>query len=269
MVYEYEGEILMAGSGKLGMELATAFEMPHATVTTVIKALRADKIIRVSGRGSSAAQMTPDDAIALIVGIASAAVTAEVAMITKRLIEMPLRHSVKKGWSDIAVLLAPHVLVLPEAHQFKAGFRALFDEAWKERPLGYEFDDMGGIRKFDPMDDIDALRVSIGVNALRTEGFAVIEARVTEEKKLKNFYSTQLLRPDIEKNEDPGGLGLSLYQSAPPFVFSAVLDGRAVVSLAQVLAAPISEESRKRGHRRPPGNKSKSFRRRGAAKRDS
>jgi hypothetical protein len=245
----------MAGSGLLGLEMAAALEMPHSSVTTVIKALRARRIIKVAGRGSSALQMTPDDAIALIVGVASGAATATVPEITEKLIEMPLRHSVRHGWSEIAIRLAPHVLQLPDHHPFKSGFRALFDESWTERELGSEFDDLGQMRMFDPLQDIDALRVTIGINGFRTEGFAVIEARVTDGKRLKNFYSTRPPRPDVEDNEDPGGLGLSLYNPAPPFVFSAVLDGRALVALARVLAAPVAEESRKRGHRKSRQNK--------------
>jgi hypothetical protein len=103
---------------------------------------------------------------------------------------------------------------------------------------------------FNPLHDVDALRVTIGVNGLRTEGFAVIEARVTEDNTLKNFYRTNVLRTNVAKDEDPGGLGLNLYQPAPPFAFSAVLDGRGLVALAGVLAAPIAEESRKRSHRK-------------------
>lgn len=247
----------MAGSGKLGLEMAAAFGMPHANVTTVLKALRSEqlrgeRVIKVWGRGSSAAQMTPDDAVALIVGIASATVTAEVPKITKQLLDMPLRHCVRKGWSDLALRLVPHTLNLPTSHPFKNAFSALFREEWTELPPGLERADLGGTMLFNPLHDVDALRVTIGVNGFRTEGFAVIEARVTESNTLKNFYSTSALRPNVEKDEDPGGLGLSLYEPAPPFAFSAVLDGRALVALAGVLAAPIAEESRKRSHRRRP-----------------
>jgi hypothetical protein len=240
----------MAGSGRLAMELAAAFDVPHANVITVLKALRSDRVIKIWGRGSSAAQMTPDDAVALIVGIASASVTAEVPEITKVILAMPLRHCVRKHWSDLALRLVPHELSLPANHTFKDGFGALFRQEWTERPPGTEPEDLGGLMVFDPLRDIDALRVTIGVNGRRTAGFAVIEARVTEDKTLKYFYSTAALRPDVTQDEDPGGLGLSLYQSAPTFAFSAVLDGRALVELAGVLAAPIAEESRKRGYRK-------------------
>ena len=240
----------MAGSGKLGLELAAAFGMPHANVNTVLKALRRDRVIKVSGRGSSAAQMSPDDAVALIVGIASASVTAEVPKITEQLLDMPLRHCVRKGWSDLALRLVPHTLNLPTPHPFKRAFSALFREEWTKLPPGLEREDLGGTMVFNPLHDVDALRVTIGVNGFRTEGFAVIEARVTEDNTLKNFYSTNVLRPSVAKDADPGGLGLSLYQPAPPFAFSAVLDGRGLVALAAVLAAPIAEESRKRGHRK-------------------
>jgi hypothetical protein len=236
----------MAGSGRLGTEMAAAFDIPPANVTTVLKALRSERVIRVAGRGSSALQMTPDDAIALIVGIASASATADVPGITRMLIEMPLRHSVRQGWGDMAIRFAPHVLVLPTPHTFKDGFHALFTEEWIDQS---EREEMGEMGMFNPLDDIDAIRVTIGVNGHRTEGFAVIEARVTESKTLKNFYSTKARRRDVKKDEDPGGLGLSLYEPAPPFVFSAVLDGRALVTLAHVLAAPVAE-ARKRGHRR-------------------
>ncbi len=237
----------MAGSGRLAMEMAAAFDMPNSSVTTVLKALRADRVIKILGRGSSAKQMTADDAVAMIVGVASTAVSAEVPRIARKLIEMPWRHCVRRGWSDLAIRLVPHVLGLPTPHPFKRGFGALFREEWTERAPGEERDEMRTV--FNPLDDVDALRVTIGVDGQRKDGFAVIEARVSEEHTLKNFYSTRPLRDDVKKDEDPGGLGLSLYDPAPPFVFSAVLDGRSLVALAAALAAPIAEESRKRKHR--------------------
>ena len=200
----------MAGSGRLATAMAAAFEMPPSNVTTVLKSFRADRVIKISGRGSSAKQMTEDDAVAMIVGVATTAVSADVPKITRKLIGMPLRHCVRKGWSDLAVRLVPHVLSLPIAHPFKNGFGALFREAWTERAPGQEWDDMRTV--FNPMDDIDSLRVTIGVDGHRREGFAAIEARVTEGRTLKNFYSTRPLHDDVEKDEDPGGLGLSLYE---------------------------------------------------------
>lgn len=237
----------MAGSGRLAVEIAEAFDIPHSNVTTVVKALRADRLIKISGRGSSAAQMTANDAITMIVGIASASATAEVSKVTQLLVKMPLRHTVRQGWSDIAIKLAPHVLSLPDPHPFQDGFQALFNEEWTDHS---ERENSGNMELFNPMVDVDAVRVTIGVNGHRTAGFAVIEARVTEGKKLKNFYSTLPRRPDLKKDDDPGGLGLSLYQPVPSFAFSAVLDGRGLVKLASVLAAPVAE-SRKRGHRKP------------------
>jgi hypothetical protein len=149
--------------------------------------------------------MSPDDAIALIVGIASASVTAELSKNARMLLDMPLRHGVRKHWSDLALSFAPHVLNLPTAHPFQDGFRALFREELSELPPGSEREDLGGLMVFNPLCDIDALRVTIGVNGFRTVDFAVIEARGTEEKTLKNFYSTRALRPGVEKDEDPGG----------------------------------------------------------------
>jgi hypothetical protein len=208
--------------------------------------------------GSSATQMTADDAIAIITGIMSSTVSADAARVTRMLLDMPLRHRPWKGWSGLASL-SPHVLKLADTHTFQEGFGAIFSRAWltqeqveEERLKLPDWAAEEPNRPYDPLNDPDALRVTIGVNGYRTEGFATVEARITENKTVKNYYSTRPRRPGVSEDATPDGIGLGLYDDAPTFVFAGVLDGRAMATLAQVLEDPVKAGFRSRKHRRSP-----------------
>lgn len=213
----------MASSGQLGLKMAEAFGLPHSTVITAIKALRAGRALSIKGRGSSAAQMTVADAAAITVGIMSAAVSAEIPSVTKRLLEMPCRHFVRPGSTADSKLLAP------PSHRFVDGFCVLFDGEWE----------LGGTSG-DAYSEMDGVRIVLGVDGSRNEGFAVIETRDADGASVKNFYSTLPLRTDVPASENPEGLGLGLYRDPPKFVFAASVDGRALSALKRALAEPVS-----------------------------
>lgn len=252
----------MAGSGRLVAEIAKALAIPNPSAMTTLKALRADKkVLDITGRGSSATQMTADDAIAIIVGIMSSTVSADVARVTRKLLDMPLQHRPWKSWSGLASL-AQHVLRLPEEHTFKDAFGRIFSRAWRtpeqeeeERAKRPDWANEEPNRPYDPLSDPDALRVTIAVNGYRTEGFATVEARITENKTVKNYYSTRPRRPGVGEDTTPDGLGLGLYDDAPTFVFAGVLDGRAMRVLGEVLADPLAAGKRSRKHRQSAGTR--------------
>lgn len=214
----------MPGSGQLGLSMAEEFGLPHSAVTTVIKALRSDRVLSIKGRGSSAAQMTVADAAAITVGIMSGAVSAEIPSITRRLLEMPSRHFVRPVTAPSSDPLAP------APHRFLDGFSALFDGGWDDSAAGV-----------DAEDEMDGVRIVLAVDGNRREGFAVIEARDEDGAPIKNFYSTQALRAGVSHDENPSDFGLLLYHKPPRFVFAASIDGRALAALKRALADPVSK----------------------------
>lgn len=231
----------MAGSGRLGADMADALGLPSSTVMTAIKALRAGRMLNIKGRGQSAAQMTADDAIAIVVGIMSAAVTAEIPKVTRMLLEMPSRHFVRQAdgpvegstWSE---------LLDPRPHQFSAGLRALFLD---ETAAAFGSSSQQATENlFNPKYDPGAVSIAVGVNGYRDKGFAMIEAATSDGRPLKNFYGTPETGDPLQPNSDPGGLGLKLYRNPPTFVFAAAIDGRALSAVGRVLAEPGDPRAR-------------------------
>ncbi len=219
----------MPGSGELGLRMAAAFGVPHSVVGTAIKALRAGRVLSIKGRGSSAAQMTAADAAAIVVGIMSGAVSAEVPLITRRILEMPSRHFVR------APAPVASDLVRPRQHLFVDGFRALFDTGWDGAAAG--------------ADEMQGACVTVGLDGSRSEGFAVIETRDHDGAPMKNFYSTRVPNSSLSKEANPMGLGLELYPDPPPFVFSASVDGRGLAALRRALVDPASARRPQPGRR--------------------
>ena len=228
-------EIALPGSGQLGLKMAKTLGVPHGTVATVIKALRAGRMLAMKGRGVSAAQMTADDAIAITVGIMSAAVTAEVPAVTKLLLAMPLRHFVRAAPKGQAVELSE-----PDPHTFLEGCRALFE--------GDEWDEAAGSSgdRRETVGQKDGVWVTAAVDGRREKGFGLIEARGINGDTWQNFYSTMELWAAPEASSSPGAVGLSLYRDAPTFVFSSIIDGRAVAAVKLALSEPLA----RRGSRR-------------------
>lgn len=229
-----DGREPLPGSGQLGLGMAEALGVPHGTVTTVIKALRAGRMIAMKGRGVSAAQMTTDDAIAITVGIMSAAVTAEVPAVTRLLLEMPLRHTVRAVPSAQAGELSK-----PAPHTFFDGFRALFE--------GDEWDEAGsaGGRR-EPVGEMAGVWVTAAVDGRREKGFGVIEAQGVNGDTWQNFYSTMERWTAPPAGASPAAVGLNLYKDAPTFVFSSIIDGRALAAVKLALSEPLA----RRGSRR-------------------
>lgn len=250
----------MAGSVTLAAEMAKALDLPPASVLTTLKALRADKshkVIEVGGRGSSAKQMSEQDAIGLLVGVMSATASSDVARVTRLLLDMPVRH---EPWRNTAGLerLRPQVWPLNDSHIFKDAFGALFSRAWRtpeqdEEERGDIPEAMWEERElpYDPLNDPASLRVMIAFNGYRTEGYGFVQARITKDLTIKSYYSTRTKRPETKDGLIPDDIGFELYEQPPTFAFAATLDGRGMRTLAQVLADPVMAGYRSRKHRRP------------------
>ena len=228
--FHWEGHV--PGSGQLGIRMSDAFGLPHSLVTTVIKSLRSERVLSIKGRGSSAAQMTIADAGAIMVGIMSGAVSAEIPSITKRILRMPSRNFVRAPPST-----EDQCSLEPSPHTFLDGFSALFQGGWDASRAD---------------ERITGSRIMLGFDGHRTEGFAVLEATDHDGAPIKNFYSTCALRDGFSEGEDSPGLGLSLYLNPPRFVFSASVDGIALSALKRALADPVSAKSRGKSGRVGP-----------------
>lgn len=239
----------MAGSGHLAEEMARAFRLPFSEVNTALKSCRAARLIQISGRGTSAAEMSEDDAVALITAIASFSVTAEVPGRVKTLLEMPCRHVVFAGGGRLQQLLSRHHFHGLIDRPFKEGAARLFREEWQislttsaEEDLHELGDD--GIELFNPLAAPDALKVVMAFDGTRSVAFATIESQVKPGMTIKLYYSSADLRAELGVDAAPGhseleGLGLKLYSDPPPFLFSATICGQALVEIAAVLAEPV------------------------------
>jgi hypothetical protein len=236
-----KGEV-MAGSGTVANEIAQAFDLPISEVNKAVKACRASRLIRITGRGSSAAQMSARDAVTMITALAAFAVAAEVPDITKMLIGMPCRHLVMRGGTNLVRRLGRHHFHNLLGRPFHEGAARLFEEEWKSP------EDQDGDMAFNPLDAPHALRLHIALDGRRTNGFAAIHAVATGTVSVKSYYSTIPLRLGVEEDEAPEGLGLELYPNPPEFMFSAMIDGRALARIGRALAQPVR---RSRGHHEP------------------
>jgi hypothetical protein len=82
----------MASSGRLIRDTAEALSVPQQTVSYIFKALIADEMVTTTGaRGVSAPEMTAEDAVTLLIGIAAHVSTSQFAYATRGLKKMQLR----------------------------------------------------------------------------------------------------------------------------------------------------------------------------------
>ena len=226
----------MPGSGLLGTKMAELLEMPHSTVTTAIKALRADRMLNIKGRGTSAAQMTADDAAAILVGIMSAAISADMPKIARLLLDMPCRIFMRDGRivePDTSESGQGGAAFGPRPHGFIDGLRDLFPETVSPRS-GPSWSATAGAGPF--FGEGDEVSVTVGVDGHRKKGFAVLEFAFGGGSPNKNFYSTCERHEERPAEKDAKDLGLGFYRKAPPFVFSATVSGRALFAIGKFLA---------------------------------
>jgi hypothetical protein len=87
----------------------------------------------------------------------------------------------------------------------------------------------------------DCVSVTVGLDGHREKGFAVLEFPGAEAPLDKNFYSTCALG-EGRSAEEAKGLGLGLYTDAPPFVFSATVNGRVLFAIGEFLSSGTETE---------------------------
>ena len=115
----------------------------------------------MKGRGVSAAQITADDAIAVVVGINVGHRDHRDSKVTRRLLEMPSRHFVREAngpverstWGELSD---------PRPHLFSDGLRGLFLDETLEAfgPSSQQ----AAENLFNPKYDPGAVSIAIGVN---------------------------------------------------------------------------------------------------------
>jgi hypothetical protein len=213
----------MAGSGRLAAEMATILAVPHADIATVVKALRARRILNVTGRGSNAAQMTPADAAAILVGVMSGAPSTSVSAITAMLLDMECRYSIHAEPGKEALLKAPQ-----HAHRFRDALVVLLEGEPNGRPLEVLTEEGLTI----PNDD---LLVTVGVDGARTGGFAVIDFCKADSPLRRYLYSTLPRARSSSPDHAQTGLGLQLYERPPKFTFQSAVAGSALADIRQTL----------------------------------
>lgn len=214
----------MAGSGRLAEEMATILAVPHADIATVVKALRARRILKVTGRGSNAAQMTPADAAAILVGVMSGAPSTGVSAITAMLLDMECRYSIHTEPGKEALLRAPQ-----HAHRFSDALVLLLEgEPNRSGPLDVLREEGLTI----PNDD---LLVTVGVDGARTGGFAVIDFCKADGPLRRYLYSTLPRARSSSPNHAQTGLALQLYERPPKFTCQSAVAGSALADIRRTL----------------------------------
>lgn len=228
----------MAGSGQLGLKMAQLLELPHSTVTSAIKALRAGRMLNIKGRGISAARMTADDAAAILVGIMSAAISADMPTITGTLLKMPCRVFMRQGHIFEPDVSPAQGNVRPQSHQLIDGLRGLFPDAPTRQAASAWSATAGAEELFA---EGEAVSVTVGLDGHRARGFAVLEFPGADGSLNMNFYSTCEVR-EGRSAEEAKDLGLGLYTNAPPFVFSATVNGRVLFAIGEFLSSGTETE---------------------------
>ena len=170
----------MPGSGQLGLRMAGGLGVPHATVITVIKALRAGRMLTMKGRGVSAAQMTADDAIAITVG----------DHVRSRHRRAPGGHKTAAG--NAVAALRPRSTVGPSRRACGAGpphISRRISAPCSKAMNGSETTGSSDAQH-ETVGQMDGMWVTAAVDGGRKKGFGVIEARDVEGDTWRNFYST-------------------------------------------------------------------------------
>jgi hypothetical protein len=242
MVKNLWKRIRMASSGKLARTFAAALGLPEAVATTVMKALRAEKdMVSMKGRGTSAAEMTKKDAAVLLTAIASGAVTSQLAEVTNFLLGMPqvlekIDGEPPKGLESLRV--SPGSFFYSSGTTtLLDGLLALLDEAWR---LDEEFDEHDNAFRrptFDSLSRPESLSFMLGMDGMKSGGFAIIKARVTRNLTVTRFYSSWPIKRDMKPDDD----ALGMFNSGAAFLSIVLLNGEVIAAAVKSLREPITK----------------------------
>ncbi|MDT4738422.1 hypothetical protein [Bradyrhizobium sp. WYCCWR 12699] len=176
----------MATSTALAEDLATALGIPAPTVMHVMRGLRAAGLIASLGRGVSASSMSRDDAIALLIGLASGAPAAHLEPDVRMLMGMKLRRADRPpGFSGLRHAVGNRFFSLRKDHTFLDGLIVLFEKEWG----GPVLEEEGYEERRGPLDRLDTLGITIGMDGGRSGGFAIIRGG-SPDGIIRNIYST-------------------------------------------------------------------------------
>ncbi|MDN4987177.1 hypothetical protein QY049_28860 [Bradyrhizobium sp. WYCCWR 13022] len=190
----------MASSGSLMSVIATSLGLPQGMGVATLQSLRKADMITKKGRGSSAADMLPEDAATILTALVSGATVAQVAQVTTLLLGMPhvlsfKQGTIAKGFNSVRTPPSPFYGTSNTSTLHK-GLTAVLKASWHQDA---EFDEHGDVwyPGYNTLLDLDSLSFTLGMDGGRSGGFALIRARVTKEVVMTRFYSTWPLRSRI------------------------------------------------------------------------
>ncbi|MCK1294519.1 MULTISPECIES: winged helix-turn-helix domain-containing protein [unclassified Bradyrhizobium] len=223
----------MATSIRLAQDLAKALGIPAPTVLHILGGLRSAGLIVSYGRGPSATAMSKADASALLVGLASGAAASHVGPLTKKLLAMPLRHTLRptvKGFGKL-VNSRHRFYNFTETHRFSQGLGLLLDAQYDEP----EVDDDGYRVDTTPFDWLSQLTVTVGTDARRSGGFAVIKSW-SSSGAIANVYGTwAAVEPESPGEIDPA----KLFEPKIGALVAMHMGGSALRTAIESLAEPV------------------------------
>jgi hypothetical protein len=199
-------EIYMASSGRLSQALAAALGLPDSSGLVAIQALRAADMITKGGRGTSAAEMTKEDAAVVLTALASGAVTSQIADTTTVLLGMPHIMSIVAGYDRALEGLKARASLftqVKETSTLRDGLIAILAGSFEKKEDEDELDERPREFRFNPMADLSALSFTVGMDGRRAGGFAILKARVSPRRTLTRFYSTWPTKNSIASGGQP------------------------------------------------------------------
>jgi hypothetical protein len=180
--------------------ITASLGLPQGMGVATLQALRKADMITKKGRGTSAADMLPEDAATMLTALVSGAVISQVAQVTARLLAMPhvlsfTQGTMAKGFGSLRTPPSPFYRTTSTS-TLRRGLTAVFEEAWHRDA---EFDEDGNLRYsgYDTLLDLNSLSFTLGMDGGRSGGFGLIRARVTKDVIMTRFYSKWPLRSDI------------------------------------------------------------------------
>jgi hypothetical protein len=220
----------MTSSGKLSQTISAALGLPEGAGVLALQALRAAEMITRKGRGTSAAEMTREDAVTILTALVSGAVTSQIAAVTSLLLGMPhvLSFSTGQTRSGFAAVRMPPSPFYRAARTstLREGLTAVLEETWARDA---EFDEDGNERYpgFNALVDLQTLSFTVGMDGRRSGGFAVIKARVSADIVMTRFYSTWPVKNYSESTnyQDLALDPLSAFDSEAKLMTASRVDG--------------------------------------------
>jgi hypothetical protein len=180
--------------------ITASLGLPQGMGVATLQSLRKADMITKKGRGTSAADMLPEDAATILTALVSGAVVSQVAQVTTRLLDMPHVLSLSQGTmaTGFESLRTPPSPFYRTASTttLRKGLTAVFEASWHRDA---EFDEDGNLRYsgYDTFLDLNSLSFTLGMDGGRSGGFGLIRARVSKDVVMTRFYSTWPLRSYI------------------------------------------------------------------------